>query len=178
MRTSFLVLALVIFFYPRAYSQTPSNLIIPDYGTINDIENVVDPDGSIDYKIVIDLKSPSQDPAKINPGLNNIARMLNLHAAGGIKKENLWIVAAIHGRATHTVLDNVRYQGFYGVDNPNLELIRQLKEAGVELYVCGQSLIARNDGFENINADITIALSMLTVVSEHQMKGFGLLVFQ
>jgi intracellular sulfur oxidation DsrE/DsrF family protein len=58
-----------------------------------------------------------------------------------------------------------------------MELIRKLKNAGVKLFICGQSLIARNNGFENINPDIIIALSMLTVVTEHQGKGYGLLQF-
>ena len=159
-------------------AQTTSNLIIKDYGTINNLEGAVDPDPEIDYKIVIDLKAPSPDPAMINPGLNNIARMLNLHAAGGIDTDHLNVVVAIHGNATYTVLNNAGYKAKYGVENPNLDLIKQLKSAGVHLFVCGQSLVARNSGFDNVNPDIEIALSMLTVVTEHQMKGFGLLVFQ
>jgi intracellular sulfur oxidation DsrE/DsrF family protein len=168
----FMVLAFV------GHAQTPSNLIIKDYGTINDIADIIDPDPNIDYKIVIDLKAASPDPNRINPGLNNIARMLNLHAAGGISPDKIYVVAAIHGSATFTVLDNTGYQLKYGIDNPNVDLIKQLKAAGVKLFVCGQSLVARNNGFDNVNPDIEIALSMLTVVTAHQQKGYGLLVFQ
>lgn len=169
---------LALFISLDLHAQTPSNLIIKDYGTINDLEKVVDPDPGLVYKIVIDLKAQSPDPARINPGLNNIARMLNLYAAGDIQPKQLKVVAAIHGNATFTVLNNKGYKSKYGVDNPNLELISQLKSAGVDLYICGQSLVARNGGFDNVNPDITIALSMLTVVTERQMKGYGLLVFQ
>jgi len=168
---------LILFVFKQSHAQTPSNLIVVDYGRVYDIESAVDPDPDLKYKIVIDLKAASSDPARINPGLNNIARMLNLHAAGGVGPDNLKVTAAIHGSATHSVLDNKGYQKKYGIDNPNLKLIKQLKASGVELFVCGQSLIARNNGFDNINPDITIALSMLTVVTEHQMKGYGLLVF-
>ena len=161
-----------------SHAQTPSNLVIKDYGTISDILDVVDPDPSVDYKIVIDLKAASPDPNKLNPGLNNIARMLNLHAAGGISQDKVNVVAAIHGAATYTVLDDNGYQLKYGIDNPNLDLIKKLKAAGVKLFVCGQSLVARNKGFDNVNPNIEIALSMLTVVTEHQQKGYGLLVFQ
>ena len=159
------------------FAQTPSSKLVPDFGIINDLDGVKDPDPAIDYKIVIDLKTKSPDPARINPGLNNIARMLNLHAAGGIEADKISVVAAIHGNATYVVLDNVGYNKKYGMDNPNLELINQLKEAGVDLKVCGQSLVARNNGFDNINKEIDIALSMLTVVTEMQQKGYGLLVF-
>ena len=176
-RNSCLVIGLLVMAF-FGHAQTPSNIIIKDYGTISDIMDVVDPDPNVDYKIVIDLKAASPDPNKLNPGLNNIARMLNLHAAGGISQDKINVVAAIHGSATYTVLDNNGYQLKYGIDNPNLDLIKQLKAAGVKLFVCGQSLVARNKGFDNVNPDIAIALSMLTVVTEHQQKGYGLLVFQ
>ena len=172
------ITVMTLFVSINLQAQTPSNLIIKEYGTISDLEDVVDPDQAIDYKIVIDLKAPSPDPATINPGLNNIARMLNLHAAGGIDAERLKVVAAIHGNATYTVLNNAGYKAKYGIENPNLDLIKQLNSAGVQLFICSQSLVARNSGLDNVNPDIEIALSMLTVVTEHQMKGFGLLVFQ
>ena len=178
MKYMFTLIVPALFISFNLQAQTPSNLIIKDYGTIHDIENVIDPDPTLDYKIVIDLKAPSPDPAMINPGLNNIARMLNLHAAGGVDANQIKVVAAIHGNATYTVLNNAGYKAKYGIENPNLELIKQLKSAGVQLFVCGQSLVARNSGFNNVNPDIEIALSMLTVVTEHQIKGFGLLVFQ
>lgn len=174
-KTVILLLAVISF---STYAQTPSSELVPEYGIINDISNVTDPDPNLDYKIVIDLKSKSPDPSKINPGLNNIARLLNLHAAGGISADKLKVVAAIHGNATYLVLDNKGYQKKYGVDNPNLDLISQLKNAGVDLKVCGQSLIARNNGFDNVNEEIDVALSMLTVVTEMQQKGYGLLVFE
>ena len=110
-----LLIGLIIQTYINSQAQTPSNLIVADYGTISDIDNVVDPNADLEYRIVIDLKAASPDPSRINPGLNNVARMLNLHAAGGIKPENLKVTTAIHGSATYTVLDNVGYREKYGV---------------------------------------------------------------
>jgi intracellular sulfur oxidation DsrE/DsrF family protein len=159
-------------------AQTPSNPIIKNYGTINGLENVTLPDKSLDYKIVIDLKTANDKFDSVNKGLINVARALNLHAVGGIPIEQLHVAVAIHYTATPLVLNNDGYQKKYGVDNPNLELISQLKDAGVEIYICGQSLVARKYAFENVNPDVSIALSMLTVVTEHTMKGYSLLVFQ
>jgi len=160
------------------YAQTPANPIIKDYGTINSIDNVTLPDKSLDYKIMIDLKTSNDAFDKVNKGLINVARALNLHSVGGIPKEQVHVAVAIHYTATPIVLNSAGYQKKYGVDNPNLELIKQLKEAGVEIYICGQSLVARKYPFEDVNPDVTIALSMLTVVTEHTMKGYSLLVFQ
>ena len=177
MKNKYLILLLLLVMNLTSLAQTPSNDVIKGYGTVYDIPNAVHPNPGQQYKIVIDLKSASPDPAKVNPGLNNIARMLNLHAAGGIKSENMNVVVAIHGNATYTVLDKKGYIKKYAMENPNMDLIRELKNAGVKLFICGQSLIARNNGFENVNPDITMALSMLTVVTEHQGMGYGLLQF-
>lgn len=134
------------------------------------------PDKTQEYKIVINLMPANDD--KVNKGLINVARALNLHAVGGVPKEQLHVAVAIHYTATPIVLNNIGYQKKYGVNNPNIMLIKQLKDAGVEIYICGQSLVARKYAFEDVNPDITIALSMLTVVTEKMMKGYSLLVFQ
>jgi intracellular sulfur oxidation DsrE/DsrF family protein len=173
-------LSLTLFgsFSVATYAQTPANPVIKDYGTINSIDNATQPDNTLDYKIVIDLKTSNDAFDKVNKGLINVARALNLHSVGGIPKEQVHVAVAIHYTATPIVLNNAGYQKKYKVDNPNLELIKQLKEAGVEIFICGQSLVARKYPFEDVNPDVSIALSMLTVVTEHAMKGYSLLVFQ
>ena len=99
MKNILTITSVMIFCFTGTLAQTRSNLIILDYGTISDIAEIVDPDPGLNYRMVIDLKASSTDPSKINPGLNNIARLLNLHAAGGVQAENLNVVAAIHGSA-------------------------------------------------------------------------------
>jgi intracellular sulfur oxidation DsrE/DsrF family protein len=172
---SFILLSIISF---TTYAQTPANPIIKDYGTIYGLDNVTLPDKTQEYKIVIDLKPSNDDYDKVSKGLINVARALNLHAEGGVPKEQLHVAVAIHYTATPIVLNNVGYQKKYGVNNPNLKLIKQLKDAGVEIYICGQSLVARKYAFEDVNPDVAIALSMLTVVTEKMMKGYSLLVFQ
>lgn len=161
-----------------ALAQQPANPFIKDYGTIKQIDNVAPNDPTVDYKIVVDLKSSNDNFNSINKGLNNVARLLNLHGVAGVPLEKLHVAVAVHYTATPIILNNTGYQKKYGVDNPNLGLIRQLKEAGVELYVCGQSLVARDYAFEDVNPDVETALSMLTVVTEKTMQGYQLLVFE
>jgi len=159
-------------------AQSPANPIIKDFGTINDIPGVSPTNTDIDYKIVIDLKASNDDFTAINKGLNNVARLMNLHGVAGIPREKLHVAVAVHYTATPIILSNKGYQKKYGVDNPNLVLIDQLREAGVELFVCGQSLVARNYAFKDVNPQVKIGLSMLTVVTEKMMKGYELLVFE
>jgi intracellular sulfur oxidation DsrE/DsrF family protein len=177
-RRTFFCLALVVVTCRLGFSQTPANPIIKDFGTINKIDEVAPNEANLDYKIVIDLKSSNENYKAVNKGLNNVARLLNLHGVAGVPLAKLHVAVAVHYTATPIILDNAGYQKKYGVDNPNLELIEQLKEAGVKLYVCGQSLVARKYAFEDVNPDVEIALSMLTVVTEKTMQGYQLLVFE
>lgn len=174
----FILAVVAILAHGIAIAQTPINPIIKDFGTINKIEGVAPTDTSIDYKIVIDLRASNDDFDKLNKGLNNVARLLNLHGAAGVPQENLHIAVAVHYTATPIILNNEGYQKKYGSNNPNLELIKELKDAGVELYVCGQSLVARKYAFDDVNPDVRIGLSMLTIVTEKMMKGYKLLVFE
>ncbi|MFN1834001.1 DsrE family protein [Balneola sp. MJW-20] len=151
--------------------------IVKGFGGIYEIENAVLPESGDEYKIVIDLKTLQRDKESINPGLNNVARMMNLHILGGVNKEDLKVVVAVHGGATDTILNNDGYRRKYDLDNPNIPLIAALIEAGAEIYVCGQSLLSRQYPQNEVNDQVKIGLSMLTVVTTHMNQGYNLLVF-
>ena len=172
-----LPLLLIILTSALTSAQDAQFPIIKGFGGIYEIEGGVLPDAESDYNIVIDLKTMQRDKESINPGLNNVARMMNLHGLGGVKPENLKVAVVIHGGTTEAILNNEAYQKRYEVDNPNLELIDTLKEAGVEIYVCGQSLLAREYALEEVNTQVTIGLSMLTVFTTYMNNGFVPLVF-
>src|SRR6056297_3564211 len=174
-----LFLTLFMIFMPFLFyvnAQEAKFPVIKSFGGIFEIPNSVKPEGDTDYKIVVDLKTLQRDKSSFNPGLNNVARMINLHALGGVKPENLKVSVAIHGGATDVTLTNEAYKKRYEMDNPNIPLLTELKNAGVELYVCGQSLIAREYAFSDIHDHITFGLSMLTVVTTHVQDGYTLLV--
>ena len=63
------------------------------------------------------------------------------------------------------------------IKNPNLPLIIALKEAGVKLTICGQSLIGREIDLEEVNENVEVATSMLTTVTTYQLKGYTLFNF-
>lgn len=151
--------------------------IVKEFGGIYEIPNSINPDSELNYKIVIDLKTLQQDKGSINSGLNNVARMMNLHGLGGVKPGNLSVAVVVHGGATEAILNNAAYQRKNGVNNPNIKLMKALKEAGAELYVCGQSLLARGYEQDEVHTEVKVGLSMLTVVTTHMHDGYQLLVF-
>lgn len=159
------------------HAQDPQFPIVDGFGGIYEIPGSHQPDTELHYRIVVDLKSPPQSSNQVNPGLNNVARMMNLHGLGGVEPEKLSVVVVAHGGATQAILSNRGYQQLHGIANPNIPLIKALTEAGAEIYVCGQSLISREFAQEEVNPSVKIGLSMLTVVTEHMHNGYELLVF-
>jgi len=177
-RFTFAFLLIGISHFSIAQKFSPQHPIVPEFGGIYAIPEVEkNPDNTLTYRIVIDVTQGAEKSDEINPSLNNIARMLNLHGLGGVPKEKMEVVAVIHSLATPTVLANEAYQEKFGCDNPNDELIRALSEAGVSLFVCGQSLLARNFYPQPLHPDITVSISALTIQTEYQQKGYALLKF-
>ena len=73
--------------------------------------------------------------------MEQVARLLNLYGAAGLTARDVKIAAVLHGGADKAVLSDAAYAArFKAAANPNLPLIRDLKRAGVEVFVCGQSL--------------------------------------
>lgn len=161
-----------------AYSQTRIYPLIKNYGGIFDIPYAEEkPDPSIDYNIIIEVERAIDSPDSLNWALNNVARLLNVHIMGGVKPERLHVVVAIHGGAAYSVLNNEAYRAKYKTSNPNLGLFDELQKAGVKMFVCGQSLIARKIDRMKMVPQVKIASSMLTTITTYQMRGYAVLKF-
>ena len=173
-----LLILVLSFHFATAFAQEKINPVIKSFGGIYDVpEASFKPDPSIEYKIVIDVNGVVEDKSQIDGSLNNVARMINLHAVGGVSPENMKGVLAIHGKSTYSILTDKAFKERFGIDNPNTLLLRELNASGVVITVCGQSLLGREIAINEINPLAEVAVSMLTTVSNCQMKGYGLLKF-
>jgi len=86
------------------FAQTRVNPVIKNHGGIFPIPYADEkPDPSLDYNIVIEIERASDKPDTLSWALNNVARLLNLHVSGGVPKEKLHVVLAIHGGAAYTL---------------------------------------------------------------------------
>lgn len=161
-------------------TQTPNQHLPPisGYGsTVPLPEAAVQPDTTVQYKIVVDVTTAATKPDQPAPGLNQIAKLINLYGRSGVPRNHLDIVAVVHGPAVNAVLDSAHYQAVTHVENPNLNLIHQLRTVGVTVYVCGQSLVAQKYDPTWLAPGVVTALSALTVVSTYQLKGYALLPY-
>ena len=161
-----------------SFGQGRINPTIESYGGIFDAPYAVEkPDPNQQYKIVIDIATNDAEPDEIAYSLFNVARLMNLHAMGGVPKENMHVVLAIHGGAAYSVMNNEEYQKKYDVESPYLELFKELKEAGVKMFACSQSLRGRGIDHKKMVPEVGVATSMLTVMTTYQLKGYAALKF-
>lgn len=178
--TQFLFAALLIAsFSTFASAQTKWEYpVIKGYGPVHPLPNAaVQPNKSLHYKILFDITKAAKKNSQVNPALGHLARLINVYASAGMMPSQMKLVAVIHGPATPIVLDNAEYKAKFGIDNPNIKLLNDLKKNGVILYVCGQALADMSYKHEWVNKDITIALSALTVVPTYQLEGYALMAW-
>jgi len=124
-------------------------------------------------KVVFDITADAK-PADVNKGLERAARLLNLYGASGRSAKDVKIALVLHGDATKSVLNDAAYKARFEVDtNPNLPLIRLLKQAGVEVHVCGQALNYKAIPDAEVATEVSIAAAALTVVINKQADGYA-----
>jgi intracellular sulfur oxidation DsrE/DsrF family protein len=141
-------------------------------GGVVAVPNGVDPPRA-EARIVFDISADSP-PETRNRGLETVARYVNLHAAAGHPAEGLQAVAVLHGGATKAALNDEGYAQHFGEKkNPNLALIRDLRAAGVEVVVCGQSLARNGYSSSTVSKDVELAVSAMTVLVNRQQDGFA-----
>lgn len=133
------------------------------------------PDRRAIHKVTLALSHASDDAARVNPGLARVARLVNLYADAGVPQHHRRLVAAVSGPAVALALDDAHYRAAFGIANPNLPVLHELRRAAVEVAVCGQALAERHYAREWLCSDVTLALSALTTLAELERKGYALL---
>lgn len=162
------------------YSQEKASTgpYVKNFGKSFYIEN---PDLNLDkneiHKVIFDVFTDESKKNQLNPLLVTVARHLNMHGKQGIPLENLKTVLIIHGGATGSVLSEASFQETFDRENPDYALLNELVEAGVEVYVCGQSIHARGKTKQDLNPNVKMAVSAITTLMSYQEKGYSVINF-
>ena len=126
-------------------------------------------------KIIFDFTQSTANNAQgshVNEGLEEVARILNLHLAAGLKRDNLKAVVVFHSASLLSILHDEYYLSKYGNNNPNKDILNQLMKNGIDLVVCGQSIMLRELSPGDILPGIQFALSAKTTLSKYQNIGY------
>jgi intracellular sulfur oxidation DsrE/DsrF family protein len=152
-----------------------------DWSAVYPVNNVEElPDPKMKYKLLIELvdfapKDPDSTIKKnVNLGLVEVGRLINLHVANGIPKENLDIVIVVHASALRAFLNNDEYKKKYGVDNPNIPFLKEMESVGVKLLACGQAILFLGLEKEQMLPSVKVVLTAQTVLTSYQLKGYVL----
>ncbi|RKQ96347.1 intracellular sulfur oxidation DsrE/DsrF family protein [Kushneria sinocarnis] len=149
--------------------------VIQEYGGViprsDDNTNQPDPDKT--YHVIFDVFHGGDDPAKLNPQLDRLARAVNVFAAHGVDPDHLDFVAILHGDSTRSVMTEQAYQKRFGVANPDSDVIAALEQAGVQMEVCGQALSRRDISEEMVNSQVDVTPSSLVTLAMYGQKGYA-----
>jgi len=148
------------------------NPAIKQYGKVVKLPHAVHQPRD-ESKICVDL-TKGGDANKLNPGIEKVARYINIYRGAGKTPANPHIAIILHGDATLAVLNADAYSKRFGTEgNPNLDCLHELHEAGVEIYVCGQSLIGKGGKPEEVVVFSDVAVSALTTLVNLQADGYA-----
>ncbi|KGT92459.1 sulfur reduction protein DsrE [Erwinia typographi] len=158
---------------PAGFWSTPA---IKGYGEIHyEADVAYKPAVSDSNKIVFQITKAENRPKDPNLGLQRVARVVNLYVASGVPANQLKFVVSVTGDGTPAMLNNEHYKKMFGMDNPNLKLISQLREKGVDVSVCDQSVAFHHFQHDWIDKSVTHALSSPTTVSTLENQGYAFL---
>lgn len=135
------------------------------------------PDPNLKYKILFELitNNPDSTSKEINAGLNEIARVINLHTASGIPAKNIMPVIVVHGPALQALKNNEAYQKKYKIENPNINLINDLSKYGAKFIACGQAMTFFDVTKEELLPVVKVSLTAKTVITGYQLQGYVLM---
>jgi intracellular sulfur oxidation DsrE/DsrF family protein len=148
--------------------------IIPSFGGVFDVPDaVLMPPKDRDLKLRFDV-NVGPEPGELNMGFDTVARYLNQHARAGVPAGRLKAALVVHGTAGKDTLTSDEYRRRFGKDNPNIKLLDELKAAGVQIYLCGQTSMARDLPRAVVAPSVSIALSAMVAHMALERDGYVL----
>ena len=153
------------------------DLLIPGVAPANDYPGAqLTPDPNTEYKVVFDFAVNDDNLDDPYPMLPFVAKYMNTLANLGVPKKNRKIAVVMHQGSGLIGLKNDEFKARHGgKDNPNIELIRQLHEAGVTFHLCGQGVLAREVDESDLLDEIQVDYWALTTLIELGRQGYVVL---
>jgi intracellular sulfur oxidation DsrE/DsrF family protein len=168
-----LAVGIMLGYSGRAWTQTDQKLPVAGYNAAKDIPGARElPDPNVDYKVVFSVAANAK-PDEIHPTLKTIALYLNTLAHNGVPANHRHLAAVFHQGGGDAVLANDVYKARHdGIENPNIAMLRELKQAGVELRVCGQGLLGKKLEPSQVLPDVQVDLWAMTTMVNLQLRGY------
>lgn len=129
---------------------------------------------STDYKVVFSVSAKVKDD-EVHPTLKMIGLYVNTLAQNGVPAKNRHVAAMFHQGGGDAVFANEVYKARHnGVSNPNIAVLKELHDAGVELRVCGQGLMSKkvtpSQLLPGVQADLWAMVTMVNLQSRGYVR--------
>ena len=124
------------------------------------------------YRMLFDISTSPDAPDALSAQLNTVARFLNMHARTGVAPEQMHLAIVLHGTAGKYALNRAAYRVRYEAEHTNRALVEALHEAGVDIYLCGQTAMHRGLPPDQLASEVDLALSAMTVIASLDAKGY------
>lgn len=163
-----------LFSFPSGVNAQMSNFkdgpVITGFGKTAPVPSYSLPENS-EFNITFDVASTGGE-GTVNRKFDSLARFINMHAAAGVKKENIHLALVVHGSAIFDLLNNASYQEKYDTTNPNEPLLKALLQNNVRVILCGQSAAAKAVQSSQLVEGVEIQLSAMTAHALLQQEGY------
>jgi intracellular sulfur oxidation DsrE/DsrF family protein len=173
-----LFLALLLVSAPSIAGEPAPGPVIDNFGPVfavpQDSYNLV-PDQQ--YKVVMDVGKGPDNPAELNRNIESAARFLNMQARNGTPPENLKMAIVLHGSGARAALNEPAHSKHFSVPNGSKGLVEALGNAGVDIYICGQTAAYYGYGSDDLLPQVTVAVSAMTAHVRLQQEGYQAILF-
>ncbi|MCA6074894.1 DsrE family protein [Fulvivirga sedimenti] len=177
MKKHFILLLLIIFSVALSQAQEIVFPAVQGYGGVNPVPFEAEkPDPAAQYKFVIELGHRYSDKTQVADMLDYAARMYNLHIYAGVPRENIQLAIVVYSSSTAIAMADATYSQRFDQTNPNAALLEELIRNGIQVIVCGQSMMKQNLLPGDIYPGIKMAVSRFTATTDLMGKGYKLFV--
>jgi len=163
--------------FPGVAAEPSSPLVFPriaDYGGVVRLPDAGERPRA-GGKVVFDTTAAAA-AGKPNRGLDSAARLVNVYASEGMEQSRPRIAVILHTGATPAALsDEAHGRSASGGPNPNRQLVEALVAEGVEVWVCGQSVIRGGHTLDDVLPGIKVAYSAMIFNINRQADGWSTL---
>lgn len=145
--------------------------VIEGYGKHVSVHQNFTFDKNTIFKVAFDIGDQAK-AGDVNRKIETLARFINMHAANGVSVKNIHLALVVHGNAGFDLLKGPLYQEKYQQKNANSELLKQLMENQVAVYLCGQSAAYHDITNDMLMPGVKMALSAMTAHAVLQSQGY------
>ena len=172
------LLASLLFAAQSHAAESQLGPVVKGFGPVYDVPaDSFNLDPGQHYKVVMDIGKGPENPAELNRSIESAARFLNMHARAGIPPQNLELAIVLHGSGARAALTPEAHAKHFDVPNGSQGLVEALGEAGVAIYICGQTAAYYGYAVSDLLPQITVAASAMTVHVRLQQEGYRAILF-